>query len=80
MSNWKSWEVAEAEPQPKNVDLIVAQFDSMIADLADVAHARANEIKNHEQAIVAITQRKADAENEFQRAQSVIGKIQALIQ
>ena len=39
MSNWKSWEVAEAEPQPKNVDLIVAQFDSMIADLADVAHA-----------------------------------------
>lgn len=82
MSNWKFWEspVAPIAPQPKSVDTIVAQFNTMIDDLANVAISQQQNIKIHQAMIDDATAQKEAATLEMQRANSVIGKIQALIQ
>lgn len=77
--NWKFWEKAPA-PAPKNVDGIVAQFNDMIKDLNEVAANKAAEIEVQNEIIREAIAAQAIATTEMNRANTVVGKIQTLIE
>lgn len=75
--NWKFW--VKPTPEVKTVDSIVKQFDTMIADLHNVAVEHKHDEDNQAAIIAEATAKMNLAAQEHDRALGIAGKIQALI-